>query len=144
MLAKQPIVLPQLRASVPLHRDLAAARSYVCVQWGKERIKAARRDPLQQLLEEVRRIGADVRQLRRGFQLLEEGQTDTSRRLDNVANLPLIGLRRETSKAVDGDLFPFTVVPFNDGSMPTEHRLTDIALIFKNTSLSIALLFLLP
>ncbi|KAK9427654.1 hypothetical protein V1505DRAFT_317250 [Lipomyces doorenjongii] len=163
MLAEEPIVLPQLRASVrilvppqpeepPTDQDLAAARSYsTCVrslrdEGGlsddqrpsqqeladavrysddvKERVRVTRGDTLQQVLGQLRELRGDLRRdvrlINGRLDRLEEGQTDISRRLDNVTrtqNLPLIG----PCMAADGDQIPFALVPFNDGSMPTEY-----------------------
>ncbi|KAK9494055.1 hypothetical protein V1508DRAFT_396471 [Lipomyces doorenjongii] len=94
----------------------------------KERVRVTRGGTLQQVLGQLRELRGD---LRRDVQLingrldrLEEGQTDISRRLDNVTrtqNLPLIGPRRDGNRAADGDQIPFVLVPFNNGSMPTEY-----------------------
>ncbi|KAJ8098225.1 hypothetical protein POJ06DRAFT_239951 [Lipomyces tetrasporus] len=160
MLAEEPIVRPQLRASVqqvvpaqpeepPTDQDLAAARSYYdYLSWReflkfndfeegglsddkrpsqqevadaisyldnvKERVRVAHGDPLQQVLREIRE----------SMRRLEEGKTDMSPRLDSVAraqNLPLIGPRRAENRAANGVGMLFWVVPFNDGSMTTDH-----------------------
>ncbi|KAK9327446.1 hypothetical protein V1520DRAFT_348852 [Lipomyces starkeyi] len=97
----------------------------------KERTMAARGDPLQEVLRGIREIQDDMRQVRRDIRRMQEAQTrmqetqtDMSRRLDTVVrvqNLPLIGPRREENRAADGEHVLFRIVPFNDGSMPTEH-----------------------
>ncbi|KAK9489760.1 hypothetical protein V1508DRAFT_427078 [Lipomyces doorenjongii] len=90
----------------------------------KERTRAARGDPLQEVLRGIREIQDDMRQVRRDIRRMQEAQTDMSRRLDTVVraqNLPLIGPRREENRAADGEHVLFRIVPFNDGSMPTEH-----------------------
>ncbi|KAK9357772.1 hypothetical protein V1504DRAFT_442632 [Lipomyces starkeyi] len=142
MLEEQPIAVPQLRASVqmgvppqpgepPSDQDLAAARTYCdggltddkrptyeefrdafrYLDEVKERTRAARGDPLQEVLRGIREIQEDMRQVRRDIRRMQEAQTDMSRRLNTV----------EENRAADGERILFRIVPFNDGSMPTEH-----------------------
>ncbi|KAK9320624.1 hypothetical protein V1517DRAFT_369033 [Lipomyces orientalis] len=168
MLEEQPIALPQLRATVqmgvppqpgepptycgclrvlrddggltddkrPTYDEVRDAFRYL--DEVKERTRAARGDPIQEVLRGIREIQDDMRQVRRDIRRMQEtqtrmqeaqtrmqeAQTDMWHRLDTVAraqNLPLIGPRREENRAADGEHVLFRIVPFNDGSMPTEH-----------------------
>ncbi|KAK9373326.1 uncharacterized protein V1513DRAFT_459910 [Lipomyces chichibuensis] len=147
MLEEQPIALPQLRASVqigvppqpgepPSDQDLAAARTYSgclgVLRDGKDSrfnyggLSDDSRPMYGELMDAFRYLDEVKQRIRaaRGDPL-QDAQTDISRRLDTVVrtqNLPLIGPRREReeNRTADGEHVPFRIVPFNDGSMPTE------------------------
>ncbi|KAK9320578.1 hypothetical protein V1517DRAFT_354375 [Lipomyces orientalis] len=149
MLAEHIIVLPRVRASVqvvvpqqpqepPSDHDFAAATVYFAVlrtksdEGGltdeerpntieladairyleeiKDRIRVVRGDPLHEILQEVRVINDRLGRMDVRFDRMEAVQADILSRLDNVAN-----------RAADGVNTTFSVIPFRDGSMPTEH-----------------------